>query len=67
MVVKQAENQLSMYKYFMSQIFTLKESKMVGDEVCHCIRDVENNGVVRMLRLVALKVRLFLVDKNLRF
>jgi len=35
----------------------LQESKMVGNEVCHCIRDVENNGVVRMLRLVALKLR----------
>jgi hypothetical protein len=46
----------------------LKESKVVGDEVCHCIRDVENNGVIRMLRLIALKVN-FLIDigQNLAF
>ena len=48
--------------------FSLKKSKVVGDEVCHCIRDVENNGVIRMLRLIALKVR-FGIDsgQNLAF
>jgi len=35
----------------------MQESNNIDDELCACVKDVENNGIVSMLRSIALKLR----------